>query len=244
MKHTPLSLISALLILCLPLSAQAIYRPVEATARPDTVAVHVAAIQARGDANITARTTSLSGLKTKIAAAKRLSASQKASLTTEIEAQITGLTALKASLDADTTVETARTDFQKIFSQHFIYAFYVPRVNRIIAADEQVQAAAVLTTLTPKLQTYITTAKTAGTDVTSLQVKLDEMLAKTAEAKTLAQGVINTLTPLTAAGYPDNKSTVEASATSLRTARADLKTSRDDAHSIVTALRKALNTVQ
>jgi len=209
-----------------------------------TPAAHLTAIQAKGDADITARLTSLSGLVTNVSAATKLSTAQKSSLTTEMQGETTSLTKLKTTLDAETTVAAATTDFKNIFAQHYIFAFYQPRVERIIAADKQSDAATLLTALVPKLQAYITQAQTAGKDVTALQTSLTEMQAKAAEAQTKADGVIATLTPLTASGYPANKTTVQSAGTDLKASRADLKTASADAHSIVTGLRKLIPSAQ
>ena len=213
----------------------------QAAASDASVATRRTAVQTKGDTDIQARLTSLNALITKVNAAEKLSAAQKSTMTTEMQGEVTSLTALKTKLDAETELAAARTDFQNIFAQHYIYAFYLPRVERIIAADAEVQAAATLTTLAATLQIYITQAKTAGNDVTDLQAKLDDMKTKTAAATTIAQAALTALLPLTASGYPGNKATVQAAATSLKTGRTDLEAARTDARAIVVSLKKTLN---
>jgi hypothetical protein len=203
-------------------------------------AAHLAAIQTKGDADITARLTSLNTLIAKVGAATRLSASQKTSLTSEMQVQVTGLTTLKTSIDADTTPATARADYDKIFTEHFIYAFYIPRINRIMAADAETEATATLVTLATTLQSYVTQAKASGNDVTSIQAALADMQAKTADATTQSQSVLNALLPLTATGYPGNKAIVQGATAAINTGRSDLKTARSDAGAIVTSLKKML----
>jgi hypothetical protein len=216
------------------------------TASATTLAdAHLAAIQKKGDTDITTRLNSLNTLVSKINGAKKLSSTQKSDLTAEIQAEITSLTTLKTSLDGETTVEAAKTDFQNIFAQHYIFAFYIPRVERILAADRELDAATALTSISSKLQGYITQAKTAGNDVTQMQSQLTEMNTKTADAQTQAQAVIDSLISLKASGYPGNKTTIENAVSPLKTGRSDLEAARKDAKSIVTSLRSLLKgTVQ
>ncbi len=210
------------------------------TAVSTTSANRLASIQTKGAADITARTTSLTSLIAKVNAAKKLTSIQKASLTTEMSGEVTSLGILKAKLAADTTVATAATDFQNIFKEHYIYAFFLPRTERIVAADDIGDAASQLTALAAKLQTLITTAKDKGTDTTALITQLADMQAKATAASTGASAAIASLVPLTAAGYPGNKTTVTAAAATIKTARTSLETARTDAKALIAALKKDL----
>ena len=238
------SYIIAIVSLLLALTISVFGANAALAASTQTVAEHVAAIQAKGDTDIQNRVSSLQTLTTKVASAKKLTADQKSTLSAEINSEVTGLQTLKTTLAGEKTVATATADFKNVFEQHYIYAFYVPRVNRILAADAQNDAAANLIALIPKLQAYVTKAKDAGKDVTALQKALDEMKLKADDAQTQSSGVIATLTPLTASGYPANKTTVQTAGTTLKTSRSDLETARTDARTIVTGVRKLLGSVQ
>lgn len=214
------------------------------TVNPQTTAQHLAAIIAKGDLDITARTTSLDNLISKVETAKKLSTDQKSALTADMQTEKTGLLSLKTKLDSDTDVATARIDFQNIFAQHYVYAFYIPRINRIIAADDQSDAVAILIGLTPKFQSYITQVQSQGKSVTLLQSTLVDFQAKTADALSKSDQVITTLTPVTSAGYPGNKTTLQTAASQLLTSRNDLTSARTDAKTLVISLRKLLANVQ
>ncbi len=203
----------------------------------------LARIQARGDTDIDARITSLTGLETKVTATAKLTTDQKSSLTNELKTEITSLQALKTKLDADTDLTTAKVDFQSIFNKHFIYAFYVPRLERIIACDYELNAAATLKTVATKLKAYIDLASQQGGDVTTLTASLTEMDTNLTEAQTKAQATLDSLLPLTVAGYPGNKATVQNAVSQINLARANLKTARTDANTIITGLKKLLTTV-
>src|ERR1700722_15924396 len=61
----------------------------------------------RGNNEIVRRLTTLNTLSSKISSAPKLTASDQSSLSSEVTTEISGLTSLKAKLDADTTVTTA-----------------------------------------------------------------------------------------------------------------------------------------
>ena len=203
---------------------------------------HLSAIQARGDTDITNRVTSLTTLVTSVSSAKRLTSAQENELITEMQGEITGLTSLKTSLDGDTTVADATTDFKNIFAQHYIYAFYIPRINRILAADDQADATAILLALVPKIQADITTAQSKGNDVTALQSSLTDMQSQLTSAQSTVASVTTSLLPLSASGYPSNANTVQEAAASLKSSRAQLQTAHVDANAIVNGLRSLLGT--
>jgi hypothetical protein len=212
------------------------------TATASSTATHLAAVKTKGDADISVRLASLTTLVTKVSGLEKLSSAEKSSLAAEIQAQITGLTALKATLDGETSVDTARTDFNDIFSQHYVYAFYLPRIDRLAAADAASSAATSLLALAPKLQAYLTTAQQQGKDITSLQAALTEMTAKATDAQAQAQSAITALTPLTASQFQTNKTIVSNEVSGIKAARSDLQTARTDAHTVVDGLRKLLGT--
>lgn len=85
----------------LVLSALAFGAPLAHAAATD----RLANIKTKGTADITARTTSLTALTTKIGNAKRLTTDQKNALTTEIKDESTSITALGTTLSAETTTQ-------------------------------------------------------------------------------------------------------------------------------------------
>lgn len=224
--------------------ASTVTKTVATPAATMTPTAHLSAIQTRGNTDISNRITSLQSLITKVSAAKKLSSQQQSDLVAEMQGEVSGLTTLKTSLDGETSVDAAKIDFQNIFAEHYIYAFYLPRVDRIVAADNQVDAATLLLGIVPKLQGYITQAGQQGKAITVPTQELADLQAKATDAQTQSQSVITSLTPLLASGYPGNKGTVESASTPLKTGRTDLTTARSDATLIINALKKDLPSVQ
>jgi hypothetical protein len=182
----------------------------------------------------------LNALITKVSTAKKLTDGQKTSLTNDMQGQVTSMTTLKTKLDADTVVTTAATDFQSTFSAHYIYAYYIPRTERIIAADAEANAATNLSDLAAKFTDYIATASAANNDTAALTAKLTEMKTKIADAQTQAATVSTSLLALTVSGHPANKTIITASAANLKTGRADLESAGADAKSLTASLKKLL----
>ena len=199
-------------------------------------------IISRSDTAITARISDLNNLNTKVQAMKNVSATEKASLSTEIQTNISGLTALKAKIDADTDVNVALSD-EKIITGNFrIYALIVPRGHVEASADRVSTIVGMMQTIATKLQTRITADQTAGKDVAVLQSALTDYNAKIADAQvqaTKAQSEVASLVP-----DNGNKTQLASNTAALKTAReyiktatADLHTARADAKTILQGLK-------
>jgi len=204
------------------------------TAAQDT---RVQNIIAKGDQEIARRLTTLNTLTNKINAATKLSASDKAALSTEVSTTITGLNTLKAKLDAETTIDAARADAQDILTSYRVYALVVPKVALVKVADDQQVLETKLATLAQKLQTRLTTKKQAGKDTSGLQTKLDDLNAKVTAAQTISVNIETSVIGLEPNDYNSNHAILSDDNDQLKTARADLQTARSDAQSIVTGLK-------
>src|SRR5216683_446727 len=126
-------------------------------------------IISRADTLITNRLTSLNALLTRLQSDTRLTASEKSSLTTDIQNDINGLTVLKTKIDADTDVTTARTDAKQIITNYYVYAVFEPKTRLLITLNNLQTTASYVQALVPQLQNLINTLKTQGKDVSQLQ---------------------------------------------------------------------------
>jgi len=129
----------------------------------------------RSNTLITNRLTSLSKISTRVQNDKRLSASEKTSLTSDIQTDTNGLTALKTKIDADTDATTARTDEKQIITNFYVYAVFEPKVRYLIILNNLQTTTSNIQALVPQLQNLITTFKSQGKDVTQLQSLLDDI---------------------------------------------------------------------
>lgn len=197
----------------------------------------MAVLKARGKAEIDRRLTFLGQLKSRVASAQNLTASDRGTLTSQIDGEVSGLTALEARIAADTDLATLRADVRSIVTAYRVYLLMGPKVHLVVGADGVVALAGRFDAIVTKLQAAIARAAAAGMDVTRLNALLADVQAKVADAKTKAGGVPGSVLPLLPSGYPGNRPTLEAARQDLRSARQDLRTARSDAREIVDALK-------
>jgi len=132
-------------------------------------------IKERGDKLITNRVNELNRLLNRISNDKRLTNEEKTSLSADIQADINGLTTLKAKIDADTDVDTAKADAKQIITNYYIYKIFVPKMRLLITIANMQALSANIGQLTPQIQNLVNTLKSAGKDVTNLQSLLDDI---------------------------------------------------------------------
>jgi hypothetical protein len=197
----------------------------------------LAAIKTKGDAEITRRLATLNALTSKISNSAKATATDKTTLSGEVTTEISGLTALKAKLDAETTVAGAAADVASMVTEYRVYALLVPKMSLIKTADDQQAVEAKLAALATKLQTRITAAKSSGKDVAIMQASLDDLNAKVAAAQAISGSVEKTVLPLQPTDYNSDHSLLSGYRDQLKTAHTDNQTAFADAKSIVAALK-------
>lgn len=190
-------------------------------------------LKERANKEIDRRIESLSALIKRISEFKKLSASQKSALTTQVQAEITKLTTLKADIAAETDLEELKELTQSIVDSYRIYALFMPKIQILGTADRLQTTADQMSTQATQLEVKINEQETAGQDVAAAESLLADMKAKIADAKTQAQNAITTVTPLTPEGYPDNKTELQSARQMVVTGIKDLNTARQDARKII-----------
>jgi len=202
-------------------------------------ATHLANLKTRGAAEIDRRLAALNTALTKLGASTKLGQSDKAALTAQVTAETTALTALKAKLAADTDLATARVDVQSIVTEYRVYVLMLPKARLVAATDHLVLVEGQLTDLQAKLKTKIDATTAAGKDTTAMTASLTDLSAKIAATKVISDGFVAKLLALQPTDYNADHTILETYRTSLVTARTDIKAARDDAVSIITALKAA-----
>lgn len=197
-------------------------------------------IKDRSDKEIQRRIDSLNKLILRINEMKKISNEQKAILISQIQPQITDLYTLKTKIDADTDLQTIKTDAQSIVKSYRIYALFIPKIHILATSDRMLDTIDKTSTLAAKLNTRISEAKSKEEDVSNLEPLYSDMQSKISDAKTQAENAINLVTPLTPEGYPGNKTSLIEARKMLMTGRQDLQDARIDARKIVNELKSLL----
>lgn len=195
-------------------------------------------LKQRADKEITRRIEALKKLLVKISGFKKLSATQKTTLTTQVQTEISRLTTLQAKIAADTDAATLKADIASIVTSYRIFALFMPKIEILGAADRLLNTSEEMSSQAARLETKLSEAQAKGQTVTDLQTLLTDMKAKIADAKLQGQNAINTVTPLTPEGYPANKTQLQSARQMIVTGIHDLNTARQDARKIIVGLLK------
>jgi hypothetical protein len=205
---------------------------VKASATVDT-------LRAFGDCEINRRFATLTDLSSKISASKVITSSDASALQAEISSTRSGLTSLKATIDADTDLKTLRADVEKIATDYRVYLLVVPQVNLVNGADGVLAAQTKFADINTKLTAAIAKAKAAGKETTAAQADLNAMNASVTAAAGLASPVPAALLPLTPAQYNGGTAgpIIKNARTALGQARDDLKSAVASAKACRDALK-------
>ena len=198
---------------------------------------HLQDIINKGNQEIGRRLNSLNKLESKISAASKLTASDKAYLSAEISGEITGLTTLKGKLDAETTLVAARSDAQSIYTEYRVYYLVVPKVWLVKTADDQLIVESKLATLAQKLQTRIDSAKTSGKNVDNLQNELNDLTKQVSNAQSISSSIEQKVLPLQPSDYNSDHTILSGDRDQLKSAHTDNMAAYSDAKNIVNSLK-------
>lgn len=163
--------------------------------------VSIDTLRAFGDCEIARRFTTLGALASKISGSKALTSSDAAALSGEVSSTKSGLTGLKAQIDAETSLPALKSEICQIATAYRVYLLVVPQVNLVNGADTVQLAQTAFNQVSTNLTARIAAAKAAGKDTTAAQADLDAMNAAVTQAVGLAGPLPAALLPLTPAQY-------------------------------------------
>ena len=189
--------------------------------------------QERAAKEISRRIDSLKQLLSRIAEFKKISSSQKATLSTQVQDQIDQLTALQAKIAADTDTAVLQTDIKSIIASYRIYALFMPKIQMLGATDRILTVADEMSAQELRLESKLPALQGKGENVTEPQAMLADMKTKIADAKVQAQTAMDTVTPLVPDGFPANKTQLQSARSNILNAVKDLNTARQDARGVI-----------
>lgn len=194
-------------------------------------------LQTRALSEIDRRITVLTSLLTTLSNLKRVSDTQKATLSGLINTEIVNLNALKTKISTETDPALLKADKQSIVTSHRIFVLFVPQIRLLAGADALSTVATNMSEFATRLTARVNEAQAAGQNVTQMQTLLADMQAKITDANTQSLAIITAVTPLTPAGYPANLSILQTAKANLKTGTQDLKTAAADARQIISLLK-------
>jgi len=207
-------------------------------------ATRLQAIITKANSDIAARITALNNLNTRVQAMVHVSDTEKASISSDVQTNISGLQALQSKIDADTDVTTALSDAKQIFGTFRIYALVMPQGYILAAADRVMTITSLMSNMGTQIQSRINADQAAGKDVSALTSVLNDMNAKISDANSQsssAQSGVSDLKPDqgNATVAASNKAALVAARGNIKTATQDLQAARKD----ITTLLKDLKSL-
>jgi hypothetical protein len=189
------------------------------------------------------RIAALNALLVRVTAMKKVSELFKTNLKTNVENQISVLTALRAKIDADTDLAVLKEDIASITSNHRIYMLVIPQGRILTAADRAATTINMMAGLGAKLQARIQAEKDAGRDTASLEATLVAFAAKLDSAAVHAQTAVTLIAPLTpdegvASAKAANEKALKDAHAEIKAAHTELVAARQDIAVMVSGLAK------
>lgn len=199
------------------------------------------------DQEIARRLTALNALSTRVNAMVKLSSTEKASLSSQIQAQIAAMNTLQSQIatDAGNNATTSlKSDVQSITKSYRIFVLVVPQGAIEAMADRVFTIVSDINAVTAKLQARIS-ALPPGVSASSTAAAFADLNTRTADANVQAQTATSAVAPLqpdngVQAVMQSNTAVLKAARTDLQTAQQDLTAARNDAQSIIRIIEDLL----
>lgn len=201
-----------------------------------------ARITERADKEITRRIDALNAVITRVNEMQKLSADEKSSLSSDLQAQVSTLTDLKAKVAADASSTTAlRADARSITGSYRIFALILPQAAIIASADRVMTIVDAMNALGAKLQARIASSTGAGFNAGTTAAAYADFTAKVAAAQTQAQAAANEVAALkpdmgSQTQFQANLAALKDARSKLQAAQKDLVAARKDAGAIAKAI--------
>lgn len=202
------------------------------SARPSTCsAEQLAYVKARVDLHVAQRQLTIHRLTSALAARPHVTDDHRATLSGLYTSDAAGLTAVDATVQADTTCKQAVTDGRTVVTDYRVYMLLVPQTRLVAASDTGAYGAGRLTTAEPKLQAGIN-AITDPTKKAEAQAAYDDLVVQTKAASDDFAGAGDAMLALKPADMPAAQAKVTAERAKVQGGRAALTIALKDAKTI------------
>lgn len=192
-----------------------------------------------GDCEIDRRLATLDRLRALVADAPVITDAHETSLKGVLDGATTGLTALRAEIDAETSIPELRSEIRRIYTDFRVYVLDARQVLLVRGDDRVVAAADRLDKAAGQLADAIARAESNGKDVTEAKADLDAMTAAIAAARAEVAGDVDAVLAETPATWNAGtaKPILDAARASISKAQADLRTALRESRAVLAALR-------
>jgi hypothetical protein len=202
------------------------------TCSPATLSVLLTYVEG----GLSGRVSQLHALTGAVAGGTALSASDAATLSTDLANELSGITALEQKVPTDTTCADAIADAHAMVSDYRVYVVMTPQVHLTITADSETALGGRITGLEPQITAAIAAAGNAGKNVTAANRALAGLESQVGAAEHASSPIPSQVLGFTPASYPGCWPAFKADVGSLHTGRAALRRADSDLHVIVAFL--------
>lgn len=205
-----------------------------------TSTAKVTSVITRGDKAITQRINAINKSIANINKLKHLDDSMKTQLVAALNTSLTDMNNIKAKLDTDTDLATAKADYSSIFKDNRIEEIVLPQANNAAKIDNML--ASISSTTLSDLATKISNKVSTGKDMSSASTTLADAQSKFNEIKSKSADYLNLLSTLSV--DHGDKSIISSNNVILSQAKAIRATIQSDLNAFkkdLSSIRKALN---
>jgi hypothetical protein len=196
----------------------------------------LARIQVAANTQIAGRLTALDAAIPAVDGNAVITSADKTTLTATLTADVSGLTALRQTIDADTTAQQASIDERTIFTTYRVYALALPQVRYAAAGDGIAgDVLPALTNAQHALETLLAGPDSAK-NTAAVQASMNDLEVQLSTAATKSTGLAATVLAFTPAAYDANHALLSPSRQNLAGARAAIASAQADIASVRDAL--------
>ena len=190
---------------------------------PVSFEVRLSKLITAGTKSVNDRLAKLGALKTKIQSGK-LTDTQKQTLTSSIDSEVTALNTVLANIKAATSTASVKALNSSVFADYRVYGVFIPQIKLLSNAYAQENHFAKLDAVFAKAQSRIDAQKSKGTDVSGLQANLDSAKAISSSLSSQLSDIETKTNALKPADYPTvSKATIKAINESIKSISASFK---------------------
>jgi hypothetical protein len=178
----------------------------------------------------------LTNLTAEVAAATDLTSADKATLSSSIASDTSGIDALVAKVPGDTTWAELRADAKAVVQDYRVFVVMSPQAHLAIAADTASSVCARLQAAEPQIEALIKFDQGQGKNVSAAEAAYQSLVSEVTTAMGDVSGVSASVLATTPAAYPGNVSVFTGGRANLIGARGALATAGTDLHTIAQLL--------
>lgn len=191
-----------------------------------------------GETMIDRRIKALEKAIDRVEASNRVDQSDRDAVIADLNANISSLNSLKASIQVNEDIESLRAQVRSIVTDYRIYLVVIPRSRGLLGAGRAEAVMARLNGISVKVGNFINKAKELGYDTAEIEAIFADYKSKLATAQAKIEEALAEFESMKPGEDPaTTKDRLEKGKAALREAREILKASRDDLKRIVELFR-------